>query len=523
MYTMVEHNAEKESVIIARHMISMATMDNDHGDATISIATLSAHDSLIRPDFNILKIKLYSPGGEVLFSSAPGDIGVKSTQEYFWNTVARGKTHSELVKKNSPTPEDEIVEVDVVATYVPIMDNGRFQGALEVYLDITDKKEELEELMTRIYFSVIPLVAAAFFVLAFFCLRLQRTLKSQANTEAALAGSELRFRELFSRMNSGVAIFHPTNDGHDFEFLDFNSAAEKMDKISRADVLARTLTEIYPETRESGLLDVIRRVQKTGKAEHYPSYRYRGEDIESLRDNSIYKLSTGEVVMIFDDFATRENTGHSLRINVEKLRRSLSGTISAMARMVETRDPFTAGHQRRTTDLARRIGQEMGLPAEMIEGIRMAASIHDLGKLSVPAEILSKPGVLSDLEYSLIKVHPQAGYDILKEIEFPWPIAQIVFQHHERLDGSGYPRGLTSKDILLEARVVAVADVVEAMASHRPYRPARRIEQVLEEMTRSKGILFDEAVVDACIRLFINNNYQFPTLDPEVIKPFEIL
>jgi len=167
-----------------------------------------------------------------------------------------------------------------------------------------------------------------------------------------------------------------------------------------------------------------------------------------------------------------------------------------------------AGHQRRVSDLARTIATEMNLPSEKIEAIRMAASIHDIGKISVPAEILCKPAMLNDLEFSLVKGHPQYGYEIIKNVESPWPLADIVRQHHERLNGSGYPLGLKEKDILLEARIIAVADVVEAMISYRPYRPALELQCALEEIEKNAGILYDRQVVDACLRLFCEKKYQ---------------
>jgi len=193
----------------------------------------------------------------------------------------------------------------------------------------------------------------------------------------------------------------------------------------------------------------------------------------------------------------------------QKLQKTLEETIHALASAIEMRDPYTAGHQKRVTKLACAIAKEMGLPKEQIEGIRMAGLIHDIGKISIPSEILTKPGKLNDLECSLIKTHPQAGYNILKGIEFPWPVAQIVLQHHERMDGSGYPQGLCGKDVLLEAGILAVADVVEAMSSHRPYRPAYGIDKALEEISKNKGILYDPEVVNACLRLFNQKGFKF--------------
>jgi len=194
---------------------------------------------------------------------------------------------------------------------------------------------------------------------------------------------------------------------------------------------------------------------------------------------------------------------------VERLRKAIGATVQAMAVVVETRDPYTAGHQRRVADLARSIASEMGLSKGQIDGIRTAASIHDIGKISVPAEILSKPSKLSDTEFSLIKLHPQSGYDILKDIEFPWPVARMVVEHHERVDGSGYPNGLKGEEILLESRIIALADVVEAIASHRPYRPALGIGLALEEIIKNRGTQFDPDAVDACLRLFNEKKYKF--------------
>ena len=193
----------------------------------------------------------------------------------------------------------------------------------------------------------------------------------------------------------------------------------------------------------------------------------------------------------------------------ERTKRALGATVQAIAVIAETRDPYTAGHQRRVADLAGAIATEMNLPPDTIEGLRVAATIHDLGKISVPAEILSKPTKLTDIEFGLIKVHSLAGYNILKDIDFPWPVARIVLEHHERMHGSGYPNGLTGDNSLMESRILSVADVVEAMASHRPYRPALGIDTALEEIEKNKGILYDAGVVEACVRLFREKGFQF--------------
>jgi PAS domain S-box-containing protein/putative nucleotidyltransferase with HDIG domain len=212
----------------------------------------------------------------------------------------------------------------------------------------------------------------------------------------------------------------------------------------------------------------------------------------------------------------RQNTQKALKESEDRLQDSyrhlnkvMIEIVKSFATTIETRDPYTAGHQDRVSKLAHAIAQEMGLPAAQIDAIILAATIHDIGKLFVPAEILNKPGKISDNEYQLIKSHPQIGYDIIKEIEFTWPIADIILQHHERLDGSGYPNKMAGDFILLEAKIIGVADVVEAMASHRPYRPALGIDKALEEISRNQGVLYDPVVVDVCISLLNQVEFKF--------------
>jgi PAS domain S-box-containing protein/putative nucleotidyltransferase with HDIG domain len=192
------------------------------------------------------------------------------------------------------------------------------------------------------------------------------------------------------------------------------------------------------------------------------------------------------------------------------LRVSLEQTIEVIAETVEQRDPYTAGHQRRVADLCVAIARKLGLSSERTEGLRLAASIHDLGKIGIPAEVLAKPDRLTENQFNLIKEHAQLGYEIVKNVQFPWPIAQMIYQHHENLDGSGYPRGLKGDEIFLESRILAVADVVEAMSSHRPYRPSKGIDAALDEVLSNSGALYDSAVVEACVNLFRHEGYKLP-------------
>jgi PAS domain S-box-containing protein/putative nucleotidyltransferase with HDIG domain len=214
-------------------------------------------------------------------------------------------------------------------------------------------------------------------------------------------------------------------------------------------------------------------------------------------------------VMVFRDISARKRANNELKESWQKLHEALEGTIQAMALTIEIRDPFTAGHQRRVSKLSCAMARELGMPEDQIEGIRVAGDIHDIGKIYVPAEILSKPGQITAIEYGIIKTHPQVGFDILKTIKFPWPVALIVLQHHERLDGSGYPLGLTGDHILKEARILMVADTVEAMSSHRPYRPAQGIDKALDEIIKNKGRSYEAEAVDTCVKLFRENRFCF--------------
>jgi putative nucleotidyltransferase with HDIG domain len=192
-----------------------------------------------------------------------------------------------------------------------------------------------------------------------------------------------------------------------------------------------------------------------------------------------------------------------------RLKKTMNAIIETISKIMDTRDPYTAGHQIRVSQLAFRIAQEMGLSPDKIESVKIASLIHDIGKIGIPSEILTKPTNLDAIEFSFIKKHPEIGYTILKDIDFPYPIARIVLQHHERNDGSGYPNHLKDKEILQEAMIIGVADVVEAMSSHRPYREALGVDAALEEIIKNKGVLYDSEIVDVCVKLFKEKGFRF--------------
>ena len=228
---------------------------------------------------------------------------------------------------------------------------------------------------------------------------------------------------------------------------------------------------------------------------------------------SLVEKRTAELVesnkLLKSEVENRKQIQLELEQSFANLKKVTDATIQAIALTVEKRDPYTSGHQRRVAKLTRAIAEAIGLSEDQIEGTHVAASIHDIGKISLPAEILSKPIQLSEIEISLIQAHAQAGYDILKGLDFPWPIADIIIQHHERMDGSGYPRGLSGDRISIEARIIGVADVVETMSSHRPYRPSMGIEKALEEITLNSGTLYDSQIVDACLNIFNGKGFLF--------------
>lgn len=326
------------------------------------------------------------------------------------------------------------------------------------------------------------------------------------HSEEALQTSEEKFKTLFNSASDAIFI-------HDLSgrFLEVNQVACERLGYNRDELLKMALKDI-----DSPRLSTVvpARDEELGKRGHI-FY----ETVHKGRDGTVIPIELssriieykGEPVAlsIARDITERKRAEEERKKSFERLRKALEETVNALASAVEMRDPYTAGHQQRVTNLAIAIAREMRLSQERIEGIRMAGAIHDVGKIRVPAEILSWPGRLTDIDFNLIKTHPQVGFDILKRIELPYSVTEIMLQHHERMDGSGYPAGLQGEEILLEARILAVADVVEAMASHRPYRAALGVRKALEEISKNRGILYDVEVVDVCLKLFTEKNFRF--------------
>ena len=307
----------------------------------------------------------------------------------------------------------------------------------------------------------------------------------------ALKQSESKYKTLFEYASDAIFLIEG------FTFVDCNTKGLSMLACTREQIIGGSPLEFSPQFQPDGIDSSQSLLHKaslalSGTPQFFEWKQCRRDGTLFDAELSFNRVELGRQVFlqaIVRDITDRKEAEEKLAFTLQDLRKAMGGTIEVIVHVVETRDPYTAGHQRRVADLAGSIGAEMHLSSRIIEGIRMAGVIHDIGKISVPAEILSKPGALSHKEFELIKDHAQTGYDILKDVEFSWPIAQIIQQHHEKLDGSGYPQGLRGDDLLIEARILTVADVIEAIASHRPYRPARGIEIALSEIEQNRGLL----------------------------------
>lgn len=336
----------------------------------------------------------------------------------------------------------------------------------------------------------------------------QRRLRlERQQTEARLRESEAKYRILFEK--SRDAIYMVSDDD---KFIDVNQSTLDLLGYTEEELKKLYIDHLFinPADRQA-----LRRLmdEKGFVIDHEVKLRRKnGTEMDCQLTSTRHRTDNGSLAIrhgIIRDITNRNQCEIQLKQTLAQLKKALEGTIQGIASALEMRDPYTADHQKRVSQLACAIAQEMGLDGEQVEGIRLSGLIHDIGKIYVPAEILSKPGRISQAEFNVIKAHCQVGYDILKSIDFPWPIAQITLQHHERMNGSGYPSGLGRENILLEARILAVADVMEAMASHRPYRPTLGLEKALEEITQNRGILYDSDVVQAGLKLFSEGKFIF--------------
>jgi len=331
----------------------------------------------------------------------------------------------------------------------------------------------------------------------------------QKRAQEALRSSEEKYRTLTENVNLGV---YRNTIGPKGRFIEANPAVVRIFGYdNKTQFLNTPVADLYQNSKDR--LRFNEKMLSVGfvKDEELSLMTKKGLAFIASVSAVAVKAEDGSVMYydgIIEDITERKEA-EELRLTFERLQLTLDGTVHALAATSETADPYTAGHQQRVAQLASAIAKEMGLSENTIDSIIIAATLHDLGKIYVPPSILSRPGKLADIEFNLIKAHPTVGHDILKTVAFPWPIAEMVYQHQERLDGSGYPRGLAGEELMLEARILGVADVVEAMSSHRPYRSALGIDAALKEIEEQKGILYDPDVVEACLKLFRDETFSF--------------
>ena len=320
--------------------------------------------------------------------------------------------------------------------------------------------------------------------------------------------NEKKYKALFENTNSAI-IIADTETGI---LIEANKQAEILFGRSKKELIGLNRSELRPKDKaEYYTKSFQRHIENTGiPLEEGIIVRKNGSQVSVTITATVMEISGKKVIQgVFQDITGLKNAEAALKLNLDNVEKALFSAVDALASTVEAKDPYTAGHQQRVAELSAAIALEMGYSSDIIRIIKTAAIVHDLGKIHVPSEILTKPGKISKTEFDLIKTHVQSSFDILKNIDFPWPIAEIVYQHHERIDGTGYPRGLKGSQMLKEAKIIAVADTVEAMSSFRPYRAALGVEKALEEINNQRGKLYDSIVVDACSKLFKEKEFHF--------------
>jgi PAS domain S-box-containing protein len=332
---------------------------------------------------------------------------------------------------------------------------------------------------------------------------------ARRKAEEGLRAAEEQFRGLVEQSIAGIYIIQ------DSKFVYVNRRlAEILGYEAANEVVGRDPLSLVVE-KDRAIVEEKMRLRLDGEV-HSVSYSYTamrkdGALVEvGVHGSRATHSGRPAIIGLMQDISEKKRAEEEIRRYVAQLEKAFMSTVGVATTLSEMRDPYTAGHERRVAEIAVAIGKEFGFDDRRLEGLRVAGYLHDVGKMTIPSEILSKPGKLSAIEFQLIQGHARASYDVLKDVEFPWPVAQVALQHHERIDGSGYPQGLKGNQIMLEARIMAVADVVEAMSSHRPYRPGLGIEKALAEIERGRGSVYDVQAADACLRLFHDKGYTVP-------------
>ncbi len=406
----------------------------------------------------------------------------------------------DLLNDPATSPWRELIQrADWAAlSSLPLRRNGVVIGSFILYSDEINAFDELtRDLLTEMATDIS-------FALDAFDRESQRKLAEEGLHEA-----EEQFRGLVDQSIVGIYIIQDEKFTYANPQIAEIAGLDSPDELIGSDPLSWIV--------EADRTEVARNMQRLLKnkvrslALEFGILRRDGVEIR-VEVNAARATQRGKlaIVGVAQDISEKKRAEEEIRNYIEQLRTTLNGTIEVVETISEMRDPYTAGHERRVAQIAVALAAELGLDEHQQEGLRVAGNLHDVGKIMIPAEILSKPSKLSPIEYALVQGHVQAGYEVLKKVVFPWPVAQVVLQHHERMDGSGYPQGLKGEAILFEARIMAVADVVEAMSSHRPYRPGLNIEAGLGEIERYRGAKYDPTVVDACLKLFRERGYKLP-------------
>lgn len=389
------------------------------------------------------------------------------------------------------SPSGRLVVVGVLVLCVELLIMELLHGLFGEYVHLTDTIWNLIDSIT-----LTAVIAPLLYFLVF----------------RKILEDEERFRQINNAALNAIVIIDEQG-----RITDWNRAAHNMFQYSQEEAVGQMMHQlIAPPRYHADAAHGFARFEKSGegmlidKTTEISALRKDGSEFPIELSLSAVKLKNRwHAIGVMRDNTERKQAGQErLKADI-RIKDALTNTIGAIAATLEQRDPYTAGHQRRVSDLAVAIGTEMGLAPDVMEGIHFGGLIHDIGKISVPAEILGKPGRLNDIEFALIREHAEAGYQIVRDIAFSWPVAKMVHQHHERLDGTGYPQGLSGEQIIPEARILAVADVVEAMSSNRPYRPGLGLDAALEEITRGRGAQFDPVVVDACLRVIREKGFVF--------------
>ncbi len=386
---------------------------------------------------------------------------------------------------------------------IPIFEADKVRQVVTVIHDVTQQKrdERIKTVLCRISSEM----------------NTARDLDDLCGTIQELLGKIMDARNLFialrSRQEGSIAIAYSAGGKDALEKLPPGRTLTSY--IAESDRPLLITREDARRLKESGKIDTVETPAKVwlGVPLRFKEDSIGALVIQNIEDPFAYKRKDLEILEFVSEriaeVIERKRVDDEVRQHIQRLKRTSTSIIFTMAKILELRDPYTAGHQQRVARLGCAIAREMGLGDEEVDGIFMAALVHDIGKIYVPAEILNRPAKLSETEMELVKTHPNIGYDIVKEIEFSQPVHRIVVQHHERMDGSGYPNGINGNDMILQARILAVADVVEAMASHRPYRPAFSIDETLNEIDKNREVLYDGRVVDACIKVFRQRDFRF--------------